>query len=211
MRVRKDGKRVPTTVRMQARDETSGLASSSLKAICAGTTRAAGYRPADTAGLEVHLDRIGCTLRGRADDRVGHSTARTLKPGVGLFDVRRGSSHLKLSPGWKTLKQNDSLGRSLARSSSKDATITLRFKGAQFAVVARRGPGGGRIKIIVDGKLVETVDLYATKADSRRIVSVRNVTQGEHVVKLRNAGTSRAKSSGATVWIDAILVLDRRR
>ncbi len=76
--------------------------------------------------------------------------------------------------------------------------------------MARRGPAGGRFEVIVDGKQVDTVDLYAKAGDTRRIVFVRNVPKGQHVVKLRATGTGRAASSGSTVWLDAVLVLDRR-
>jgi hypothetical protein len=32
-----------------------------------------------------------------------------------------------------------------------------------------------------------------------------------HTVKLRATGTARAKSTNSIVWVDAVLVLDRRK
>jgi hypothetical protein len=55
------------------------------------------------------------------------------------------------------------------------------------------------------------VDLYAPSGDNRRIVYVRNVPKGLHTVKLVATGTKSERSSGTTVWLDAVLVLDRRR
>jgi hypothetical protein len=211
LRVQKSGARVPTMVRLDASDETSGLDSSSLEAICGGVTRASDYGLAGKAGLNVQIDRNGCTLKGAANDVVGHRTARTLEPSVGLFDARAASPRIQLSGGWKTSKHTASLGKTLARTASRGATAKLQLQGAQFALVARRGPAGGRLDVIVDGEPVTTIDLYAGSADSRRIVYVGNVPRGEHELKLRATGTGSARSAVPTVWLDAILVLDRRK
>ena len=103
------------------------------------------------------------------------------------------------------------MGKTLARTSARDATVRVSFEGAQYAIVARRGPAGGKLKVIVDGKQVSTVDLYASSGDARRIVHVGNVPKGKHDLQLRATGTKRPASSGTTVWLDAVLVLDRRK
>jgi GH25 family lysozyme M1 (1,4-beta-N-acetylmuramidase) len=211
VRVQRAGARIPTTVKLDASDETSGLDSSSLEAVCNGRTRASDFGVAGKAGLTVQIDRNGCTLRGAANDLVGHRTTRTLDPSVGLIDVRASSARVELSGSWKTVKHPGSLGKTLARTSFRGSTARLRFQGAQFAVVARRGPAGGRLDVIVDGEQVDTIDLYAASADDRRIVYVGDVPRGQHEVKLRATGTGSTRSSGTTVWLDAILVLDRRK
>ncbi len=211
VRIQRSGARVPTVVQMGARDDTSGLDSSSLRAVCGGTTRASDSSASGSARLTVQINRRNCTLKGTATDAVGHRTTKTLGPTIGLFDVRQGSGRVRFKGDWKTLKNKNSLGRSLARTATRGATAKLAFEGAQFAIVARRGPAGGRFKVILDGKHVDTVSLYAKTGDSRRIVYVRKVPKGKHEVKLRATGTSSAGSSGAIVWLDAILVLDRRK
>ncbi len=211
VRLQKSGARIPTTVAMAAKDETSGLDSTTLAAVCSGNTRALDVSPAGDTGLTVQLDRSGCALEGTANDVAGHRTVKTLSPRIQVSDVRKSSTRVRLIGDWKTRKHKASLGKTLARTATRGATAKIRFSGAQFAVVARRGPAGGHLKVIVDGKHVETVDLYATKRDDRRVVHVRNVPKGKHVVKLRVTGTGSAKSSGAMVWLDAILVLDRRK
>jgi len=40
-------------------------------------------------------------------------------------------------------------------------------------------------------------------------VHVRNVSRGKHTIKLKAAG-SGPSSSGSMIWLDAVLVLDRR-
>jgi hypothetical protein len=157
------------------------------------------------------MARAGCSVNGAAKDAAGHIAKKSISPKLRTIDVRRGSKSVKLRGPWKGAKDKNALGRTLARTSSKGALAKVTFRGQQFAIVAHRGPSGGRVKVIVDGKHVDTIDLYASKSDDRRIVYVRNVPKGKHVVKLRSTGTANAKSSGRNVWLDGVVVLDRRR
>ena len=211
VRIQKTGARVPTIVAMSAKDATSGLDSTGVTVSCDGKPRASALSPAAGAELNAAIDRHGCSLTSQAVDNVGHRTTRELAPGVALIDLRRDSGGVSFGNGWKILSATESLGRSLARASAKNATIKLQVEGSQVAVVARRGPAGGRFKLIVDGKYIDTVDLYAKTGDARRIVFVHDVPRGRHEVKLQATGTRREASSGSNVWLDALLVLDRRK
>jgi len=210
-RVQQSTDRIPTTVIMSASDATSGLKTSSLNAICDGVERASRFTSSSTLGMKVQIDRSGCTLKGSADDAVGHRTTKRLEPRINYHDIRTGSAKFTFEGAWKTLKNGDALGKTLARTAAADAQLRFEFDGAQFAIVARRGPAGGRFKVLLDGKVIDTVDLYAKDGDGRRMVYVRAVSKGPHVVKLRVTGSAAPKSSGTTVWLDAVLVLDRRK
>ena len=134
-----------------------------------------------------------------------------LSPNISIVDLRRSNPAVSFGQGWTILSAGESLGRTLARAKSKDATVKVRMQGAQFALVVRRGPAGGKLKVFVDGKYADTIDLYAREGDARRILYVRDVPKGSHTIKLRATGTGRKTSNGATVWLDAMLVLDRRK
>ena len=158
------------------------------------------------------LDRDGCIVKASARDRVGHSASRTVSPNAGVVDVRRSSGAVTFRGGrWVMERLGSAVAGTLARTDVRGASATLRFDGAQFAVVARRGPSGGELDVIVDGKRVGRVDLYAAEKDDRRIVFVGNVRRGSHTLKLRATGTADRRSSGRSVWLDSVLVLDRRR
>jgi hypothetical protein len=62
----------------------------------------------------------------------------------------------------------------------------------------------------VDGKRVGSVSLAAAQNDNRRIVYVGDVAKKKHVLELRATGGADP-AAPATVWLDAILVLDRRK
>lgn len=210
-RVTKGGARVPMLVDMGASDATSGLAETRLSAACAGTSAASKTSSRSRPTLATQLDRSGCQLTGSATDKVGLRTDATLAPVVKLIDLRRSHPQVTFGSGWKMLSGSEPLGSTLARAKTKGATVKVRIDGAQFAVVVRRGPAGGRLQVIVDGKVVDTIDLYAADADPRHVAYVRNVPRGAHTVKLRATGTSRAASTDSLVWVDALLVLDRRK
>jgi lysozyme len=203
MRLPRSGKRVPVVATMSAADATSGLDRTVLAAACGGVHRARSVRPAAGPDLEVDLDRTGCTLKARATDRVGHTTSRALDPRVELIDVRRRSERITFRGAWRTTNAASAIGRSLTRTSGDGASASLRFEGAQIAVVARRSPSSGKLDVSIDGKHVARVDLDASSTDDRRVVFVGNVSRGPHTLRLR--------ASGSAVALDAVLVLDRRR
>jgi hypothetical protein len=209
-RVRADGLRVPVAATMQAGDETSGLERSTLAAVCDGRPRASATRLASATDLSVQLDRDGCTVTGKAEDVVGHTTARKLSPQVGLVDLRVRNERVTYSGSWRTVRHAGAVHGTLTRSAARGSVARLTFEGAQVAIVARRGPSGGRLDVILDGERLRTVDLYAPRSDERRIVAVVNVPRGSHDLKLRTTGTADPRSSGTMVWLDAVLVLDRR-
>jgi len=210
-RVTKGGRRVPMLVDMGASDATSGLAFTRLLAACNGTVRAAKSSTRSRPTLATRLDRKSCQLTGSATDKLGLRAASKLSPSVELIDLKRSHPRVTFGSGWKMLSGSEPLGSTMARASTKGATIKARIEGAQFGVVVRRGPAGGRLQVIVDGKVVDTIDLYAKQGDPRRVAYVRNVPRGQHKVKLRATGTGRAKSTDTIVWVDALLVLDRRK
>jgi GH25 family lysozyme M1 (1,4-beta-N-acetylmuramidase) len=211
VRLSPSGERVPVTAGIDAFDKTSGLAWSRLESGCGGPKAAQRARPAASADLVASIRRSGCTLNGTAGDVAGNVGTRGFTPQVALVDVKTRSGRLSTRGNWRTEKTRGALGRTLARASAKGAQAKLSFTGAQFAVVARRGPSGGHLDVIVDGKRAGTVSLYSNKADNRRVVHVGDVSPGKHVVSLRATGTADEPSTGTSVWIDAVLVLDRRK
>jgi hypothetical protein len=209
-RLAPNGKKIPISASMWASDATSGLARSKLEAMCGGSKRA-GRKGADViADMSALIRRSGCSLNGSATDNLGLTGTRDLTPRISLMDARSRSGQITLRGGWSTKKSKGALGRTLAQTADHGASAKLRFEGSQFAVVARRGPTGGGVVVRVDGKKVGIIDLAAGKNDNRRIVFVGNVPRKKHVLELRATG-SVDPAAPSTVWLDAILVLDRRK
>ena len=210
-RIQKTGARVPVFVDMGARDDGSGLDATTVRVDCNGATWAGQTKSTAANGLNVQIDKQACTLVSLARDNVANQRIRKIAPDLAISDLKRTNKRATFDGGWKMLKAQEALGTSLARASVKGASARVTFEGMQFAVVARRGPAGGKLKVVVDGKYASTVDLYSKDGDPRRIVYVGNVPKGQHTVKLVVTGAKRAASKGTTVWLDAVLTLDRRK
>jgi hypothetical protein len=205
------GSTVPVAVQVGAADATSGLASTFAGITCDGRPRGSSKSKSANARVTTKIGRSGCTVRGRSVDVAGLSTVKRLAPKIQVIDVRRNTRGIAFKGKWRTVKSSSALNRTLVRATGKNAQAKLRFSGHQFAIVARKGPSSGRFEVIVDGRRVGKVDLWAKKGEARQIVYVGDVSRGKHTLKLRTTGTSRAKSKDNRVLVDAVLVLDRRK
>ncbi len=76
----------------------------------------------------------------------------SFESGVISIPVDDRDSALKLSRGWKRLKRENAWGRTVIRSRVKGAGALLRFSGRRIALIGRKLPKGGRLKVSVDGK-----------------------------------------------------------
>ena len=82
VRIQKTAARVPTTVVMGAKDATSGLGSTTIRVECRGSVRATSTKTTASNALDVQIDRRGCTLVSRAEDRLDNSRMRKISPTV---------------------------------------------------------------------------------------------------------------------------------
>ncbi len=58
--------------------------------------------------------------------------------------------------------------------------------GDQVALLMTRGPGRGRVRVSIDGRVVATVDLRAPSLGMRRVVFARRLTNGTHTIEVRH-------------------------
>jgi hypothetical protein len=70
---------------------------------------------------------------------------------------------------WRTVRSDDLLGGSARTSSAEGASATAAVRGRAVALIATVGPGRGRVRVLVDGRRLATIDLGAA-ATTRRVV-----------------------------------------
>jgi len=88
-------------------------------------------------------------------------------------------------------------------------TATFTFAGTHVSWVAMKGPDRGKAQVSVDGTVVATVDLFATRS-LRSIVYLNNaLSNGMHTLEIRVLGTKRLQSNGTKVNVDVLSVLKR--
>jgi hypothetical protein len=148
-------------------------------------------------------------FRVRAWDRAGNAGAWATGDPFARHIVAAEAA--QVSDGWSVATRRRALGDATLRATEPDATIRFAFDGRAVAVIAPRGPRLGRIRILVDGRVVETVSLRAERSSARRLVWSRAwADAGRHVVKVVALGTGRGEApfKGGRVEVDGFAVID---
>ena len=92
----------------------------------------------------------------------------------------------------------------------RGARQKLTAVGTDFAIVSPKEPSQGRAAVLLDGKRVATIDLYARRPQTRTIVYAMSFpTAGRHTIALQATGTKSRPSKGTRVDLDAFQVLKR--
>ncbi len=92
-------------------------------------------------------------------------------------------------------------------STRKGSRARFTFTGDQVALLATRGPGRGRVRISIDGRVVATVDLRASRQALRRVVFARSLAHGTHTIEVLHV--KRAGGTVGRVDIDGFLYTRR--
>jgi subtilisin family serine protease len=146
-------------------------------------------------------------LRVRARDGGGNwSTWKA----AGSFELRdpQGGSAITFVRTWSSASSPDFFDGSTRFSRRLGASAAHAFTGSQVAWIASRGPDRGRAKVIVDGALVATVDLYRASRQHRQVMFLASWdTPGAHTIKIQVVAKG-GQSSGPRVDLDAFVTLN---
>ena len=145
--------------------------------------------------------RTGTTARSRAfTGAEGHTyyfraRARDAAGNLGAFSSPRRTSvpvddaHLSYSSGWKKTSQSGAYLGSTHYAKLKGKTASRTFAGSAVVVRVTKGKGRGKAGIYLDGKLVKTIDTYATKTRVRQAVYSASVPLKSHKITVKVLGT----------------------
>ncbi len=135
-------------------------------------------------------------VRVQAFDKA--SNASVQKQGLSLVPLDDLSDRLSLSRQWRQLKRQGAYQRSVSRSRSKGARASLKFTGSRIALITRRLPKGGRVRVSVDGKS-KVISLRGKPAFRKVLFSSRKLGKGQHRLKLTTLSSRPAE-------IDAVAI-----
>lgn len=164
---------------------------------------AGGFRPlvARTALTRTHFRgdpggsyRFRVTAFDRAVNRAAFESGVISIP-VDDRDVR----HLRFGKGWKRLRRKGAWGRTVVRSTRKDAAARMRFRGRRVALIGRRLRRGGRLRVTVDGRS-RVVSFRGRPRFKRVLFTSRRLRAGRHSLRLSTLG-------GSPVELDAVAPL----
>jgi hypothetical protein len=134
-------------------------------------------------------------FRITARDRALNSTTIVTNPVLIPVDDRdRGV--FRLSRGWKRMRADRAWGRTVVRAAHAGARGRVRFRGTQVALIGRKLPKGGRLRVTLGGR--SKVLRLRGRGSDRSVVWVSGrTTPGAHVLRFRSLG-------GGPVELDAV-------
>lgn len=177
--------RVPLHVSWTSADATSSVASGSLSVdanpIASGKSGSATYSSANGTHQ----------FQASATDEAGNTGMSDPRSATQASAQETPSATLVYTKTWTKAASSNAWSGATRYATAKAATAVYTFNGTDIAWVSTRGPSRGKAKVYVDGVLRTTVDLYAAKAKTRRIVfAASGLAAGQHSIKVYVLGTS---------------------
>jgi hypothetical protein len=102
----------------------------------------------------------------------------------------------RLSRAWKRTRVANAWGRTVVRAKRAGATGRMRFRGTRVALIGRKLPKGGRLRVTVDGRS-RALTLRGRTGHRSVLWVSRKLEPGSHVLRLRSLG-------GGPVELDAV-------
>lgn len=153
------------------------------------------------------LTRGTHTITVTALGQKGSAKATDRRVAVDAFEAgSKVSATPPLAASWKTAKASGASGGSFAESDLAGSGFSFRFRGTGVDWYTILGPDQGRAKILVDGKLLKTVDGYAKQTTFGARRSIGGLADGVHTVRIVVLGESKPAASGSLVSIDRFVV-----
>ena len=135
-------------------------------------------------------------FRVTGTDRALNDKALASEPVVVPVDDRNRGLWRFSKRGWKRVRNDNAWGRTVMRAKDAGATARFSFEGASVALVGRKLPKGGRLRVTLDGK--RRVLRVRGRSGHRTVLwSTDGLGDGRHRLQLRTLG-------GGPVELDAV-------
>jgi hypothetical protein len=172
-----------------------------------GDWRAVRLASATTSATR-HVAPSGAEVRYRvrAIDRNGEASEWRSSTWMIPTAVSDTSPSVKWTGRWASLSYSQYLGRRAHWTKARSAYATFTFRGTSVAWVGPIGPTRGQARIILDGRLVATVDTRALTFRARDVIWAANLDDRAHTLRIQVLGTS----GRPTVAVDGLYVLAER-
>jgi hypothetical protein len=185
------GATIPTTITWGGSDVGWGIATYQLERSTDGSTFRRILAKKATSLSQALVPGHAYRYRVRAVDKAGHVGAWDYGPRLHPQLRSDADAVVAYGSGWVAVADPTALKGSLRESSTANAWARLAFTGRDVAWLAERGPGHGRARVYVDGRLAATVDLNASADLPARILFRQHwQTAGQHTLKIVVEGTA---------------------
>ena len=207
---------VPVKLQWSATDSGSGVASYELQqSTNGGASWTDVALPSATAKSVTPKLGVGNTysFRVRAKDNANNLSSWMQGPTFKVNLFQESNSAITYNGAWSTQNITSASGGSLRHASTAGDSASLPINGGALNVawISPKGADRGKAEALVDGTLANTVDLYSSGLQARRLAFSKNGLDPAvaHAVEVRVLGTKNASSSGTRVDVDAFVVLEK--
>jgi len=127
-------------------------------------------------------------------------------------DIIKYSSYRVTYQRWIGVRRIKAYKNGLRCSSIKGQEIsyTTPVKSKKVAILFFKGPDQGKTRIIIDGKVKETVDLYNKSSQFQFERTYTGLSDEKHTIQVVVLGTKRTKSQGFWVCVDGFIYNNTR-
>ncbi|MDY0911240.1 fibronectin type III domain-containing protein [Rathayibacter festucae] len=176
--------------------------------------------PADGVSGTSHIDSdlqpgVTYSYQLTAFDASGNTSARTATTSTtmalravppGLYED--GSSAITTTGTWTTVSSTMDSGGSYAQLTTA-GYAELSFEGTGISWTARRNSSSGIAEVLLDGRSVDTVDLYSASTQYRQTVyRIDGLADTAHTLRIVRTGTKNAAAIGRNITLDSLVVAD---
>lgn len=103
---------------------------------------------------------------------------------------------------WSAVRVGHASGGSHTVAHRADASARIAFDGPGVDWITVTGPDRGRARIVVDGEVLRTVDLFSAERTYGVVRTVGGLGDGAHVLRIVATGHGRPASTGSVVAVD---------
>lgn len=176
-----------------------------LESASTGHARYASIRWSDGKTYKIKGD----TLRSVLGLRSTRFTVTVKGGSLPMSVYSETNSNLAWSGIWSAVKRSDAYGGTYRQTKRTRSQMVAKFNGTGIVLMGTKAPNLGRASVVVDGKQVATIDLYAKKSAARqRLFDLQGLPDGEHVVTVTALSAKNSRSSGYGFTVDRVNITD---
>ncbi len=138
-------------------------------------------------------------------DNAGNTSAFVRGPSFTTANYSEANAKVRYGGAWKKTSSTKYLGGKARYATARGASATLTFTGKQVSWVGLTGPTSGTARVYINGTLVKSVNLNATKNATKQLVFTRTwSTSAKRTIRIVVRGTA----GHPRVTVDSFFVLN---
>jgi subtilisin family serine protease len=153
----------------------------------------------------IKLVNNGVKLNGTTGSWINIDAFEIITPAPSINKIEESDSTIKYNGTWGSASSTNYSGNSLKYSREAGASVEYNFKGSGISLISMTGSNYGLVDIYIDGVYFNQKNLNSsTSLYQKTVLDVKNLTFGDHTIKIVNKGEKLNGTTGSWINIDAL-------